>query len=186
MGVPQGDKPPEIEPLLRAAPRIKQVYWCKFPLAEQQHKPEFSSTAEKPERPVVVLSRQSTRRGVVTVVPLTRADQKDPHRSVRIKSPLDGKEASWAVCNHITTVAVSRLRQPRTPTPQVDHDDFQRIVEKVMLTGNLPDPIAPELTNKLKALAKERGATVQALLEEAVDLLFDKKRPPRGSATKSS
>ena len=55
-----------------------------------------------------------------------------------------------------------------------------------MLTGNLPDPIAPEVTNKLKALAKERGATVQALLEEAVDLLFDKKRPPRGSATKSS
>ena len=92
MGVPQGDKPPEIEPLLRAAPRIKQVYWCKFPLAEHQHKPEFSSTAEKPERPVVVLSRQSTRRGVVTVVPLTRADQKDPHRSGRIKSPSTAKK----------------------------------------------------------------------------------------------
>ena len=41
MDIPQGDKPPEIEPLLRAAPKIKQVCWCKYPLAEHQHKPEF-------------------------------------------------------------------------------------------------------------------------------------------------
>ena len=51
--------------------------------------------------------------------------------------PLDGRDA-WAICNHITTVAVSRLVPPQGRViPRMDEKDFQKIVQKVM--ANLPE-----------------------------------------------
>ena len=50
---------------------------------------------------------------------------------------MDGRDA-WAICNHITTVAVSRLVPPQGRViPRMDVKDFQKIVQKVM--ANLPE-----------------------------------------------
>ena len=118
---------------IRHAPRIRQVYWCAYPA--DTVKPEFSK-----KRPVVVISKKSNRHGVVTVVPVTTAPQDDNRFAVRIVSPFTGR-CVWVICNHVTTVAVSRLEAHRSSAPRVRQDDFTRIVEKVL--GNLPDKTHP-------------------------------------------
>lgn len=119
------DQPPRHKPKLSGAPRIMQIYMCQYPPAEHQHLPEFWKT-----RPVVILSRKSTLSGVATVVPLTSRSQDDDRFSVYVRSPLDGRDA-WAICNHITTVAVSRLAPPhKRAVPKMEAEDFQKIVQK--------------------------------------------------------
>ena len=85
----------------------------------------------------MILSSKSTLSGVATVVPLTRRSQDNDRFSVYVRSPLDGRDA-WAICNHITTVAVSRLAPPyKHAIPKMEANDFQKIVQKVM--ANLPE-----------------------------------------------
>ena len=95
---------------LSYAPKIRQVYWCRYP--EDAVKPEFSKN-----RPVVV--------------PLTTKPQTTDRFSVKIISPFDSRIEAWVVCNHVTTVAVSRLRANKSVICRVSQDDFTKIVEKV-------------------------------------------------------
>lgn len=78
---------------LRFPPRKGEVYWCDYPPPECLHLPEFWK-----RRPVVIVSRHSTLRGVATVVPITSKAQHDPRNSVQVRSPIDGSDA-WAICN---------------------------------------------------------------------------------------
>ena len=96
-------KPQRYKPRLKYPPRKGEIYWCDYPPPESVHLPEFWK-----RRPVVILSRRTTLKGVVTVVPLTSREQTDRRSSVAVCSPIDGRDA-WVICTHVTTVAVSRL-----------------------------------------------------------------------------
>ncbi len=118
------DKPQRRHVKLQAPPRRGEVYWCEYPPPECLHLPEFWK-----RRPVVVISRYTTLRGVVTVVPITSSKQSNRRLSVQIRSPIDGRDA-WAICNHITTVAVSRLL-PAESRPSVSSEEYKEILRKV-------------------------------------------------------
>lgn len=115
--------PPRIKPKLRSAPKIRQFYWCDFP--KDAHLPEFWK-----RRPVVVLSKNATLFGAVTVIPCSTQAQPDLRLAFPLRTTIDGK-AAWAICDKPTTVAVSRL----VPThgtivrmPQEEFDEMLRLV----------------------------------------------------------
>ena len=107
------------------APRIRQIYWCGFSKSEFPN--EFGFDGKR--RPVAVISKKNGRHGTV--------EQTKPELSVKLKSPLDGKD-TWAVCCHPATVSTHRLVPDRKRgMAHAPNDYFQRIKEKVL--ENLPD-----------------------------------------------
>lgn len=123
--------PPRVAPKVISAPRVKQVYWCNLPVDAQL--PEFWK-----KRPIIVISPNTKLHGHVTVVPLTTKPQPDNKNAHRFVSLLPGETISWAVCDHILTVAVSRLIPPSQKIPKVDDADFQEILKLVL--KNIPTP----------------------------------------------
>lgn len=57
---------------ITSAPRIRQIYWCRFPSVECVEVPEFWKL-----RPVIIFSKTNELRGKVTVLPCSTADQGD-------------------------------------------------------------------------------------------------------------
>lgn len=127
--------PPRIPPRVKSAPKPGQVYWCDFPTDAQL--PEFWK-----RRPVVILSAKATLYGVVVVIPLTSKAQPDNLHAYAFASPLPGEKTAWAVCSHITTVAVSRLVPPFRQIPRISEADFKAIL--TMAHAIIPTPRAPE------------------------------------------
>jgi len=68
--------------------------------------------------------------GVVTVVPITSKRQSNPQLSVRIRSPLDGRNA-WIVCNHVTTTAASRLL-PSHGKRLISEEEYRDVMDKIV------------------------------------------------------
>ena len=120
-------------PAIPSAPRIRQMYWCRFP--ETEFPNEFGSDGKR--RPVVIISKKNRLHGTVIVVPFSTAEQTRPELSTKLKSPLNGMD-TWAVCSHPTTVSTYRLLPDKQKgVVRVPNNDFQRIKEKVL--ANLPD-----------------------------------------------
>lgn len=118
------ERPPRRQVRLQSAPRKGEVYWCDYPPPECLHLPEFWK-----RRPVVIVSRHATLSGVAIVVPMTSRAQPNLRISVLLRSPIDGRDA-WAICNHVTTVAVSRLL-PARGRPSVSGQEYREILQKV-------------------------------------------------------
>jgi mRNA interferase MazF len=116
--------PPKIEPRITAAPKIRQIYWCDFPL--DAHLPEFWKT-----RPVVILSYRNTLYGAVSVIPCSTGDQTGNPWAVPMQTTIDGR-ASWAICDKLSTVAVSRLSVDRRGIAKMPADEFDAIVRRVL------------------------------------------------------
>lgn len=135
------DKPPKIPPRVKSAPRIRQLYWCEFP--RDAHLPEFWKI-----RPVVILSPRAPLHGAVTVVPCsTQADQ-DPKLAFPLRTTIDGK-AAWAICDKVTTVAVSRLTPDKGGIRRLPEDEFHEML--AMVLGLLPRlPAKPEPEPEVK------------------------------------
>lgn len=122
--------PPRLDPRIKAAPRIRQVYWCDFPTDAQL--PEFWK-----RRPVLILSKSAKLYGSVTVLPFTTKSQPDNPLAYSLTSPLD-ETRSWVICNYLTTVAVSRLHMPGRAAPRIQLEDFNEIV--ALALKELPRP----------------------------------------------
>ena len=120
--------PPRVAPTIKSAPRIRQVYWCKLP--EDAQLPEFWKT-----RPVLIMSLKSTLHGKVTVLPFSTKSQPDNPHAYPMQSPLEAKQA-WVICDHMMTVAVSRLSPPSRVIPRISEADFEHIKERALT--NLP------------------------------------------------
>jgi mRNA interferase MazF len=114
------DVPERVEPTLKAAPKVRQLYWCDFPRDAQL--PELWK-----RRPVIVLSFRNTLYGAVTVIPCSTASQTDTKATFRLKTSIDGREA-WAICDKPTTVAVSRLVQHKTGIMRLPEDEFSALL----------------------------------------------------------
>ncbi|MCH8951602.1 MAG: type II toxin-antitoxin system PemK/MazF family toxin [Proteobacteria bacterium] len=126
-------RPPETRPpIIKSAPRIRQVYWCDFP-----------SDAVAPEmwkrRPVVIFSPRNKLSGCVVVVPCTTFPQGDNEWAVPISSGSIQRDG-WAICDKISSVSVSRLLPMVSgkPMPRVSDREFEQIVRTVFKF--LPDP----------------------------------------------
>lgn len=117
-------KPTRYAPQINGAPKIKQIFWCEFP--DDVHAPEFNKT-----RPVIILSKRVTLHGTAVVIPCTTADQADNKFSVKLTTNLDPKREAWAVCDKVTTVAVSRLRHHGHAKTTITQDEFDSILETI-------------------------------------------------------
>ncbi len=117
-------KPPRIQPRIKAAPKIRQLYWCDFP--EDAQLPEFWK-----RRPVIIISYKNTLHGTVTVVPCSTIEQKNNPWAAPLKRGIDGKQ-SWAICDKPYTVATSRLIAQRSAIPRIKENEFDKVLEKLL------------------------------------------------------
>ena len=118
------ETPPKNQPRIKSAPKIRQFYWCDFPNDAQL--PEFWK-----RRPVIIVSYKNTLHGAVTVVPCTTKDQKGNKWAYPLTETIDGKEA-WAICDKISTFAVSRLIQHKTGIRRIAEDEFNEMLEVIL------------------------------------------------------
>lgn len=117
-------KPTRHQPKLKGVPKIRQIFWCEFP--DEVHAPEFNKT-----RPVIVLSKKTTLYGSVVVVPCTTANQDDTKYSVKLTTSIDPNRHGWAVCDKITTVAVSRLFDYSHARTQIEQEELDQILATI-------------------------------------------------------
>jgi len=122
--IDENDKPPRVQPRIRAAPSIRQLYWCDFP--DDAHLPEFWKT-----RPVLVVSYKNTLSGAVTVVPCSSQNQEGNKWAFRLRTTIDGG-ASWAICDKITSVAVSRLSPHKGGIRRLPEVEFHEVLTLIL------------------------------------------------------
>jgi mRNA interferase MazF len=115
------ERPPRVQPRIIAAPKIRQLYWCDF--WRDAHLPEMWKT-----RPVVVISYKNTLSGPCLVVPFSTEPQNQNPWAV--KYAIEGTE-SWAVCNHLCTVAPSRFTQYGGKKLLLPEFEFNQVLEKI-------------------------------------------------------
>ena len=119
------EKPPQVQPKITSAPKIRQVYWCNF--ARDAQLPEMWK-----ERPVVIVSPNNKLFGACTVIPTSTDDEDrgDPY-IYKMTTSLD-ERISHAICNHPITVATSRLVIDRAGIPRVTEEEFQEILKRLL------------------------------------------------------
>lgn len=130
-------KPPRVKPRLKSMPKVREIFWC-----------DFQTDAQLPElwkrRPVVVASFRQTLHSAVTVIPCSSLEQDQNKWSVKLSISIDGK-ASWAICDKLTTVAVSRLSADKHGIKRLEEPEFQSLLRVAY--------------NWLPALADEKSET---------------------------
>ena len=96
---------PKVPTELRRSTRLGEVYWCDF--SPLNWPPEFDY-----KHLVVVIRGAKKESGAHVIVPLTKRPQIDnPHGYRLIHNPNPGSaDESWAVCDHVYTVASERLK----------------------------------------------------------------------------
>ena len=130
------DKPPRIKPKLRAAPKIRNIYWCDF--WEDVMLPEMWK-----KRPVLVVSYKNTLSGPCSVLAISTDPQEGLSEEWGYKLPIQVQKGrdSWVVCNHIYTVSPSRLEQVGGGVLRLDEPNFNSILEKMFTwLPRIPDP----------------------------------------------
>ena len=124
-----------MKPRIIAAPKIRQIYWCDF--WKDAYLPEMWKT-----RPVVVVSYKNALHGPCLVVPISTEPQGNNPWAHKLSAGVEGTVHAWAICNHPSTVAPSRLSQFRGNIPLISKEDFNAIL--LLLTKWLPVPFAIE------------------------------------------
>lgn len=126
---------------IKAAPKVGAIYWCDFHPEGVIHIPEFWK-----KRPVIVVSRNSTLHGKVTVLPMTTDEDNAANRnaielSAEVQGKIDNKR-SWVICDHLMTIATSRLDNVSTTPPRVKGDELTAILQKAhsIIAGWTPVP----------------------------------------------
>ena len=115
--------PPRVPPRLKAVPSIRQFYWCDFP--NDAHLPEFWK-----RRPVIIISFKNALSGAVTVVPCSSQPQLKNPWAFALTTTINGS-ASWAICDKLTTVAVSRLSVDQSGIKRLPENEFYSVMALV-------------------------------------------------------
>ena len=116
--------PPKKPPRVKSAPKVRQLYWCDFP--QDAELPEFWK-----RRPVIIISYRNTLHGAVTVIPCSTQAQTGNKWAFSLKTTIDGQTA-WAICDKLTTVAVSRLTPDKGGIHRLPEDEFNEIIRLVL------------------------------------------------------
>src|ERR1700724_842774 len=120
---PPEDRPPHVPPRIKAAPAIRQIYWC-----------DFWTDSRFPEmwkrRPAVVVSFKNKLTGPCTVLPTSSEPQDDNPWAHKLSFRPDGRFESWVICNQPLTVAPSRFSQfhSNPPIPRLSVQEFDQIL----------------------------------------------------------
>jgi len=148
-------KPPRVAARIKAAPKIRQAYWCDFPRDAQL--PEMWKT-----RPVLVLSYKNTLFGPCLVAPFSTDPQIGNPWALPASISFDGRK-TWVVCNHLYTVAPSRLSTfPGGKIPRFGEEEFTRILALVLQwMPRLPVPVAVG-----EAVEEANSAVIAGLVAE--------------------
>jgi mRNA interferase MazF len=134
---PKETRPPRIPPRIKAAPAIRQIYWC-----------DFWTDSQLPEmwkrRPAVVVSYKNTLTGPCTVLPTSSEPQDANPWAHKLSFQLDGRMDSWVICNHPVTVAPSRFGMFNRPPhiPRLSVDEFDQILRLLLKWLPIPTPPA--------------------------------------------
>lgn len=124
--MPTEEVPPRVRPSLKAAPAIRELYWCDLPRDAQL--PEFWKC-----RPVIIMSFRNTLSGAVTVIPCSTAKQPDNPWAVRLSKTVDGRFGeAWAICDKPMTVAVSRLKLDRRGKLRLSEAEFNPVLARLL------------------------------------------------------
>lgn len=123
--------------VLRAAPRLGDIYWCDFHDAEHVHLPEMWK-----RRPVLVVSRKNRLRGSTTILPFSTND-KNATNKFAVPAPdaiRDGltRKPTWILTDHICTVSNSRLRPTRGKVLVLRGPELSHILTLMRSTLGLP------------------------------------------------
>lgn len=117
--------------LIQSRARFGQVYWVDFP--HDAYSPEFVG-----EHPGVVVRAASSLSEPCIVVPLTSRDQGQRVHTYELRRNPNPRQDTrvWAVCDHLYTVAIERLRplldRHKNPSyPKVDDLDLHEIARRV-------------------------------------------------------
>lgn len=118
------DRPPRIKPRITAAPSIRQIYWCDF--WPDAHLPEMWK-----RRPVIVLSFKNKLHGPCLVIACSTDPQEGDAAqwAHKLSVTLDGRD-TWVVCNHLYTVAASRLSVDKNGIQRLSEAEFNEILTK--------------------------------------------------------
>ena len=130
------EAPPRVAPRLKGAPKIRQLFWCDFPQDAQL--PEFWK-----RRPVIVISYRNTLHGAVTVIPCSTQAQPSNRWAVPLQTTIDGR-AAFAICDKMTTVAVSRLVPDKGGIVRMTEAEFDGILRVALAWLPVPSTPAPE------------------------------------------
>jgi mRNA interferase MazF len=79
---------------------------------------------------VLVISYRNKLSGAVTVVPCSTQDQANNPWAIKLTMSIDGKD-SWAICDKISTFAVSRLSQAKFRI-RLSEEEFNKVLAKVL------------------------------------------------------
>lgn len=118
---------------LHGTPRVGQVFWVDFP--RDNAPPEFDS-----EHPGVIVKAAQNMQDHCIIVPLThRRPTTNSHAIELTKNPdKSDPEKAYAICNHLYTVSLGRLRRMVTKTGnrdpvRLDQIDLDRIFQRIQL-----------------------------------------------------
>lgn len=123
---------------IKAAPRLGNIYWCKFPDPEHVCLPEMWK-----ERPIVIISNKDLRiKGSCLVAPMSTDPQITNQWVIQVPDYIIGKidnRKSWILCSQIITVSTSRLRQINGTTLKLEGNDIAAVLD--MVRSWIPVPI---------------------------------------------
>ena len=151
--------------LILSRPRFQQVYWVDFP--HDAYAPEFVG-----EHPGIVIRSAGNLNEPCVVVPLTSRDQgARPHTYKLTRNPNPRSNGdSWAVCDHLYTISLCRLRPfldrfKQNAYPKVSDVDMREISKRVVGSlGSLhacaaaSPPASPEPSAQSPAAERSPGA----------------------------
>ena len=129
------ERPPWVAPRIKAAPKIRQLYWCEF--WQDARLPEMWKT-----RPVIVISYKNTLHGPCLVVPVSTEPQDSNIWAHRLTIKIDTRSTSWAICNQPSTISPSRFIQFNEGFPLLPQVDFNQVLD--LLLKWLPKPFLIE------------------------------------------
>ena len=119
--------PRRILPRIKAAPKIRQIYWC-----------DFGSSPILPEmgkiRPALIISFRNSLSGHCLVLPVSSGKQEKASEpwAHQLWNGVEADKHSFVICNHLYTVATARL-QPfdAARIPRLGEAEFKDILEKM-------------------------------------------------------
>jgi mRNA interferase MazF len=121
-------QPRNLVPRIKAAPAIRQIYWCDFEFNPVL--PEMGKT-----RPVIILYYKNTLSGHCLVLPVSSDSQQGASSqwAHQLSFELEPDHVSYVVCNHLYTVSTARL-QPlyKKAVPRLSEAEFNLILTKVL------------------------------------------------------
>lgn len=121
-------KPRRIAPRIKAAPAIRQIYWCDFGM--EPILPEMGK-----RRPAVIVSFRHLLSGHCLVLPTSTDPQEGMNEkwAHKLSIELERSRVSYVVCNHPYTVSTARLQPLQGKhIPRLAVDEFNQILMKLM------------------------------------------------------